>query len=368
MNYLKAPRKWGLLLLPLLLLQLVACKKAATTSPVRKNIELAVFANGFVARDEEYTIAANAAGVLHGLQVKEGDVVNARQVIAAIGSDAQASQVAQSQLVYADAQKNATATSNQLQQIEQQINQAAAQLELDKTNYQRYKDLRATNSVSQLDYDKAELQYRNSLHNFEIQQKKYDETKQSLHLNANTSRTQLKTQQAVLGDYRLTADGAGTIINVYKKNGEVVHVGDPVAKVGSGSYLIKMYVSEDDIVKVLVGQKTAIHLNTYPDSTFWATVTKIYPGFDDNQQSYIIEARFDALPGRLFSGTQLQANIAIGTKNNALVIPAPYLQKNNQVQLKDGTYRVITVGNKSDQWVEVVSGLTEQDVIKAPKK
>lgn len=366
--FLKAPRQWLLLLLPLILLQLTGCKKAPTTSPVRKNIELAVFANGFVERDEEYTIAANAVGVLHGLQVKEGDAVSAKQLIAAISSDAQASQVAQSQLVYNDAQKNATATSNQLQQIEQQINQAAAQLELDKTNYQRYKDLRATNSVSQLDYDKAELQYRNSLHSFEIQQKKYDETKQSLHLNANTSLAQLKTQKAVLGDYRLTVDGAGTIIDVYKKNGEVVHVGDAVAKVGSGSYLIKMYVSEDDIVKVQVGQKTAIHLNTYPDSTFWATVTRIYPGFDESQQSYIIEATFDALPGRLFSGTQLQANIAIGTKSNVLVIPARYLQKNNQVMLEDGTYRTIAVGNKDDQWVEVLSGLTEKEVIKAPKK
>lgn len=366
--FFNVPKKWLLVMLPLLLLQLASCKKVETTSPVRKNIELAVFANGFVERNEEYTIAANAVGVLHGLQVKEGDSVNAKQLIASISSDAQANQVAQSQLVYEDAKKNAGANSNQLLQFEQQVNQAAAQLALDKTNYERYVALRVTNSVSQLDFDKVELQYRNSLRSLEIQQKKYDGTKQSLHLNANTSLAQLNSQKAMLGDYRLKTDDAGTIINVYKKNGEVVHAGDPVAKVGSGHYLIKMYVSEDDIVKVQPAQKIAVHLNTYPDSTFWASVSKIYPGFDDNQQSYIIEAMFDVLPGRLFSGTQLQANIAIGTRNNVLVIPSNYLQKNNQVLLEDGTYRSITIGNKDDQWVEVVSGLTEKDVIKIPKK
>lgn len=346
---------------------LYSCKKTKTASPVRKDIQQSVFANGYVEFDNQYTVSADAPGVLFGQKIKEGDSVTASQIIANINSNSQEHQVQQSAFVYNNAVQNASVNSAQLIQIEQQIQQANAQLSQDKINYQRYSELMATNSVSKLDYENAKLQYTNSVHNVEILQKKYADTKSSLQLSANTSNSQLKSQRAILDNYKALADGAGVVISVYHKNGEVLKTGDPIALIGNGSYIIKLYISEDDIVKVSKGQKIAVHLNTYDDQTFWATVTKIYPGFDNDQQSYTIEATFDQLPPKMFSGTQLQGNIQTGTIRNALVIPAGYLQKNNTVQLKEGGFKTVTIGAKDDNWIQILSGLTEKDVIKAPK-
>lgn len=349
------------------LMSVTACKKVQTTLPIRKDIEQSVFANGYVEFDNQYTISANAAGVLYGQKVKEGDSISAKQIVAHINSNSQESQVQQSTFVYKNAEQNALSNSAQLTQIEQQMLQASSQLSQDKTNYQRYSELIATNSVSKLDYENAKLQYTNSMHNLDILQKKYEDTKSSLRLNANTSNSQLKSQRAILDNYKAQADGAGVVIAVYRKNGEVLKIGDPIALIGNGNYIIKLYISEDDIVKISLGQKIAIHLNTYADQVFWAAVTKVYPGFDNDQQSYTIEAKFDQLPPKMFSGTQLQGNIQTGTIKNALVIPANYLQKNNLVQLKDGSVKTVTVGTKDDHWVQILSGLTENDVLKAPK-
>lgn len=346
---------------------LTSCKKAVTTSPVRKDIEQSVFANGFVEYDNQYTVAANAAGVLYGQKIKEGDSIAAQQIIARINSNAQESQVQQSAFIHSNALQNASGNSAQLIQIEQQILQASSQLRQHETNYQRYSDLIATNSVSKLDYENAKLQYTNSRHNLEILQKKYADTKLSLQLNANTSSSQLNSQRAILDNYKAQAAGAGVVISVYHKNGEVLKTGDPIALIGNGNYIIKLYISEDDIVKISLGQKIAVHLNTYTDQVFRATVTKIYPGFDNDQQSYTIEAKFDQLPPKMFSGTQLQANIQTGNIRNALVIPAGYLQKNNSVTLKDGSLKTVTIGARDGRWVQILSGLSEKDVIKAPK-
>ena len=119
----------------------------------------------------------------------------------------------------------------------------------------------------------------------------------------------------------------------------------------------------EDIVKVDKGQTIYIHLNTYTDRTFKARVTKIYPGFNTDQQSYTVEAAFLEMPEKLFSGTQLQANVELSDAKEALMIPTAYLLPNNTVRLEDGTTKTIKVGTKDSQWVQVLGGISEQDVI-----
>lgn len=90
--------------------------------------------------------------------------------------------------------------------------------------------------------------------------------------------------------------------------------GEAVAKIGQGEFIIKLFVSEEDITKIQLNQTVIVSINTYLDETFKAKVSKIYPSFNEADQSYIIEAKFDELPEKLFSGTQLQANIQTSKK------------------------------------------------------
>jgi multidrug efflux pump subunit AcrA (membrane-fusion protein) len=346
---------------------LASCNQEETTSPVRKNIEDAVFASGYMEQENNYTVSAKVDGILISFAVKEGDQVHENDVIATIENDIQNNQLQDALVVYEDAVKNASPDSPQLQNIQAQIDQAEKQLAFDKENYRRYTYLWEHKTVSQFDYEKAELQYKASQNNLVVLQKNYKDVQNALALNEQRSLVQLNTQRSLLEDYNLVTEESGKVINVYKKQGELVRKGEAIAKIGSGDYIIKLFVSEDDITKVHIGQPVAVHINTYPNKTFAATITKIYPGFDETEQSYIVEAQFKQLPDRMFSGTQLQANIETGSRENVLVIPTTYISRGSYVTLENGEETQIVTGKRNNTWAEVISGITEKDVIVKPK-
>lgn len=344
-------------------LLLPACNQQEHTRPVRKNIQEAVFASGYVSQADEYLIAANADGTIEACHIKEGDSIRNGQLLVKIKSDVQHRQLQELQAVYREAQRNADETAPQLAQIRIQIEQAELQLDQDKTNYLRFKELNEKNSVSQLEFEKTRLQYESSKRNMELLQKNYREVAAALQLSADRSLAQLQSQQALLSEYTLIADQAGIAIQVNKKKGELVRRGEVIARIGSGPFVLKLLVAEEDITRIEPGQKAAVHLNIYPDRTFSASIDKILPGFNETEQSYVVEATLDELPEKLFNGTQLQANINIGRRENVLVIPVEYLEQGKYVSLDNGEQRTITVGDKNGEWVEVTSGLSDSDML-----
>jgi macrolide-specific efflux system membrane fusion protein len=346
---------------------LASCSQPETTSPVRKNFEDAVFASGHLEQEQNYTVSAKVDGIVQKLPVKEGDPVRKYDLIAVIENEVQDNQLTDALTVYNDAVNNASPESPQLQHIQTQIDQANKQLAFDKENYLRYKDLYAKKSVAKVDFEKVELQYKAAQNNLRSLEKNYEEAQTALKLNEQRSLVQVNTQRTLLKDYKLKTEAAGTVIEVFKKQGELARRGEPIANIGSGAYVIHLFVAEDDITKVDPGQSVAVQLNTYPDSVFQAMVTKIHPGFNQAEQSYVVEARFSQLPKKLFSGTQLQANIETGSRENVLVIPTNYLSKGNYVMLQKQGEQQIVIGTKTNAWTEVVSGLSETDVIIKPK-
>jgi macrolide-specific efflux system membrane fusion protein len=345
-----------------------SCKQNETTTPIRKNIEDAVFASGYIEQANQFTVSSSVEGILQSIPVSEGDKITKDAMVAVIKSDVQDNQVADAMAVYNDALNSASENASQLQQIQTKINQAREQLALDKANYERYKDLRVKNSVSQLDFEKAELQYNASQNNLLVLQNNYKEAASDLKLNEKRSLVQVNTQKAMLDDYRLTTSISGSVINVFKKQGELIRKGEAVAEIGSGAFIIKLFVAEDDIKKVNLEQAVAVHLNTNPDKVFNAKISKIYPSFNTTEQSYVVEAQFDQLPEKIFSGSQLQANIETGSSKNVLVIPSSYMLRESYVLLNGGEERKVVAGRKNIDWTEVISGITEQDIIEKPKK
>ncbi|MBX2875078.1 MAG: HlyD family efflux transporter periplasmic adaptor subunit [Saprospiraceae bacterium] len=349
-----------------LVLLLGACQEAETTLPVRKTLEDAVFASGYMEQENNYTVSAKADGILLSFRIQEGDSVRKNDLIAVIENDIQHNQLQDAIAVYEDAISDAAPNSPQLQHLQTQIQQAKKQLAFDEENYSRYQQLRDKNSIAQLDFEKVELQYQNAQTNLQALKKNYEDVLSSLKLNEQRSRVQVNTQRSLLQDYHLTTEESGQVIKVFKKQGELVRRGEAIARISSGAYVIKLFVAEGDITKVNLGQSVAIHINTYPDRVFPAKLTKIYPGFDEAEQSYIVEAQFQQFPEKMFSGTQLQANIETGRRENVLVIPSDYVSKGSFVRLETGEEKQIETGSKNDLITEVVSGISESDVLVKP--
>ena len=65
-----------------------------------------------------------------------------------------------------------------------------------------------------------------------------------------------------------------------------------------------------------------------------------------------------------YHGTQLEANILIGEKKNALLVPRNYVGFGNKVNIKGKDENVIIkTGIVSTEYVEVLDGVTKDDIL-----
>lgn len=346
----------------------VGCNRVTETLPTRKDIVDAVFASGNTVTKNQYLVTANSEGFLRDAMVSEGDSIQAGQLLFRLSNQVQQSQVANAAVNYDYAKTKADLQAPQIQQYQIQIRQAQEQAKTDSTNFARYQRLVATKAVSQTDYDKVKLQYQNSASSVLVLQKTLEDLQKNLAQNADNAKLQLTIQQQTYQYNNVAAVAAGRVLNVNKKVGDFVKKGEAIATIGTGYLLVKLQITEDDIDRVKVGQGVLVVLNTEKDSVYKAVVSKIYPYFDQNSQSFNAEATFIQLPAVLKSNTQLQANIIIGEKKGSLVIPSQYIDKDGLVTLKNGNKKVaVKTGIRNLEWTEILGGLTESDAIVMPK-
>ena len=338
-------------------LLLSGCTETQPTQVVQKDIIDAVFASGYIATTDEYLVMAKAEGYLSQQLVEAGDPVSPGDQLFFVSHDVQSANLATAQANHADALRRTQQGSPDLAQAELQIAHARAQLATDQKNFERHKQLVKTNAVSQREYDQAKLQFEASQNQLQLQEKSLLDLKSALKLNLDQAANQLKIQQENSRDHFLTSAIQGQILNIYKQQGELVRKGEAIAKIGGGEAIGRLYIAEEDITLVQPGQTVQIALNTHKDQTFEARISKILPAFDEQQQSFIAEARFTEQPHRLFPGTQLQANIVVDHRENALIIPADHLLPGDSVRLSDQSTIAVQTGLRTEAWVEITSGL-----------
>ena len=352
----------------LVLLSATACKpKYDETSPRVGPVTEAVFASGVIEPKDAYTVTSLSDGFIVHSYVVENDLVADGQLLFRLDNRQQNTQVKIAETNMAFARINTTGNSPALLQMKAQADAAKAKLQTDSIAQQRYEHLYTTNSVSKQDLDNARLNYQSSLSAYKAAVANYESTKNKVTQDLTNSESMLQNAQAGNQYFELKAIGPSKVYQIFKKQGDLVRKGDQVAQLGNpDSIVINLDVDEGSISRVQLGQQVLVELNTEKNKTYEARVTKIYPHFNETSQSYKVEARFlKEMPG-LISGTQLQANIVTNRKENAMLIPHVYLIDGNKVpMMKDKKIdtAIITTGIVSDEWIEVLSGLTTNDKI-----
>ena len=353
-------------IIPLLLLTtLFSCGESKEIQPITQDIKELVFASGQLEWDNSYNLTAQTDGVIQNTNFEVGNVVSKGKVLATIDNPINQinSEVAQEQLVISN--QNVSVNAPALQQMEQNIQIAESKYLQDKKNAERYERLNQNNIGSKVEYENAQLTAKNALLNWNGLKKQYALLLQQAKQQQITTKGQLKNNQVLKNYNSIVAVESGTVIKKFKNNGDYVKKGDVIAIIGDQQKVeAVLNVDENSIEKVKLGQTVFVKLNTNKNVVYNGKVTEILSAFDTQSQSFICKVTFDeALANPLF-GTQLEANIFIAEKKNALLIPRNYLGFGNKVNVKGQDESVIIkTGIISTEYVEVLDGIDKNMVL-----
>ncbi|SFC14032.1 Multidrug efflux pump subunit AcrA (membrane-fusion protein) [Flexibacter flexilis DSM 6793] len=353
---------------PIILLLSTACskKKQQLVSPTFAPITEAIFASGYLEAKNQFQLTALNDGILLGAEVQEGQVVNTGQLLFWQDNSLAAldQKTAQNNLTVARAQ--AQSNSATLLQLKAQLTFAQQKKELDSIQLKKIQNLFVTKSVSKLDLDNAQLAYDNAISSLQQLENNIKNTKLLLNQALQNSQTQKQIADTKSDYFYTKSTGNYKVYSILKEKGEFVRKGEVLAILGNvDEFVVVLNVDEASIKKIQERQIVLLELNTEKGNAYPATISKIYPFFDQATQSYKVEAIFDSLPKTLINGTLLQANIIVAEKDSTLLIPRACLLPNGKIVIaKDGNEQdtlQIRTGIVSTEWVEVLSGVNIMD-------
>ena len=353
------------LFLLLTLSTLVSCGTKEEGKPVVQDIKELVFASGELEWDNSYNLNAQTDGILVNATFDVGNKVTENQIIASIDNKTNENNTASAKDLVVISKENLTENAPALQQLQQNIKFAESKYQQDKTQAERYKRLYDSQSIAKVEYENMQLAAENSLSQLNALKKQYQQVLQQSKQNYINTENQLKNNQVVLGYNKLVVPQKGTIIKKLKFSGDYVKKGDVIAVIADENKVEGVLnVDENSIGKVKIGQTVFVQLNTNKNEVYNAKISEILAAFDEQTQSFICKVIFDKPLNTSLYGTQLEANILVGEKKNALLIPRNFLGFGNKVMVKGKDEAVIVkTGIVSTEYVEILDGITKEDVL-----
>lgn len=385
----------------------LAAAAALDIATVRRGTLVAtVNATGAISPLREAGLAFSATGPLAKLDVKQGDVVKAGQVLAQLDTRTLEFQLAQAEANLAAAQakldqlKNPSPsdvaaaqasvasaeaalaqlkspTPNDLAIAKADLEKAQAAVARAQADYDRIGG--ASNPFiattpqalalqqATLDYQKAVALYNAKVNPTESQLKQaqaaLEQARAQLAKLISPSPNDIKAAQANVDQARAARDLAkarvddaiirapfdGIVTRVEFDLGSFVSAGRTVVTIADTSELrVKLNIDETDIARLKVGQEVTLGLDAYPDVTLSARVTDVAASAMTIQGvvNYIVTVTINPGEVPVKIGMTANANIVVVQKDNVLLVP-------NRAVRASGSKRYVTV-QKADGRTEEV--------------
>lgn len=354
-------------LISVLFLSSCSSKEDNSLQPKLGTITESVYASGTVKAENQYTVYATVSGVLQKINAVAGQAISQGQALFMIDSEKAALQTENAQLAYQLSQENNRYIQDKISEMELRVQDAKDKMTVEQSVYNRNKNIKAYNVISEVAYEKVELAYKNAKNNYEAVVKQLAQLKAQVQNEQRKNNINLQYNQKSQGDFTVKSAVNGELFDVLVKEGTLINPQTPLAIIGKkGNYLLELEVDENDMARVELGQTLLVTLDSYKGHVFSATVDKIYPIMDLRSRTFKIEAHFVKIPPKLYPNLTAEANIIIQEKKNALTIPKSYLVNDTYVMLSKTEKRKVSTGISDYYQVEITSGLTAQDIIYKP--
>lgn len=279
-------------------------KEVKTVEVKSYDYQETVFASGRLSSTEEAKLSFKTGGIIKKIYVREGQSVRKGQLLAEL-------------------------TLDEIQAQTQQANISQQQADINIEN------AKLALKLAQRDYDNALGLYQDSvatleqLQNAEVQLENAKNQLEAARKGKNLTQQQINVAQFNLKFSRITAPSDGIILKKLAENNELVGPGNPLFLFGSKdkAQVIKVNVTDKDIIHIELGNPANIHFDAYPNTEFEGTVREKASMADPYTGTYEIEVEVQPEGKKLYSGFIGQVRIFTDAKQNLVAIPVDAMLK-----------------------------------------
>jgi HlyD family secretion protein len=264
----------------------------------KRKIEETVSASGRIFPEKEVKISSDVSGEVVEMFIKEGDSVRAGQLLCRVNAEIYKDQVTRgeagvnaSKAQYANALSNVESVRAQQLQLFAQKEQSEAQLANTRTAFKRNDQLHKDGVISDADFETAQAGLRQqeaSIKGVDAQIQAALSNISSSEKSAEAASYNLKSSQASLKELRTSlnktsiyspVDGIVTKRSVEKGErvvGTAQMSGTEIMRIANMNAMeVQVDVSENDILRVVVGNEVDIEVDAFPGRKFKGRVSEL---------------------------------------------------------------------------------------------
>lgn len=341
-------------------------------------------------------LRAQVEGQLLRVGVDVGDPVVPGQVLARLDDKVLTTAVIEAQAEMAALESEVAQAQTQVSDALRQVETARLQLQQNQADLGRYENLAKAGAIPKQQVEQARTTTGTARQALRSTQAVVRTRQQAV----NAAQRRVKAQQAVVGREQkrlaystLTSPLRGVVLDRVSEPGDLAQAGSEILKLGDFSQVkVAVQISELELKRVRVGQSVQVRLDAFANQTFRGQVTRLSPMADPTARLLPVEVTIPNLEGRIGSG--LLARVSFNQEaTRSVVVPEAALQTNQRrfprrqdISQEDSTQRQgssqlgklfvvkgsgkeakvtarsVTLGQRRDGQVEIVTGLKPGDL------
>ncbi len=283
---------WTLVILLVILIAFAAIKarqkpkgeSVETEKVALREIRELVSASGKIFPETEVKISSDVSGEIVDLYVEEGDSVKAGQILAKINPESYLSAVDQASASVNASKSELARSKSSIENATAQIEQIKAQLDNTRKIHDRNKKLKADGVISAQEFESSEsnlAQLEANLRSAEASYRSAQQGVKSAEFNVASMEANLKEIKTSLSRTSIVAPTNGIVSKLNVEKGERVvgtiqMAGTEMMRIANfNSMEVRVEVSENDILRVSVGDTAEIEVDAYLDKKFKGVVTEM---------------------------------------------------------------------------------------------
>ncbi len=239
----------------------------------------------------DVTVSSKLSGQIKKINIKEGDKVNAGDLLLELDHDLLDIQLrqAEARVEQANAQLNlllSGARKEDIQMAEQSLEQAKINLDLAKQDKDRFTSLYDTRTITKKQYEDAAARYDLALTQFNAAKENLNKIKsiirpeeiESAKANIKSLIASADLLKKNIEDCRIYAPVDGFISKKFVETGEIVSPQSSLMKISELHTVdLMIYLNEAELGKVKLGQSADIKIDTYKDKVYKGEIVYISP-------------------------------------------------------------------------------------------